>query len=50
MEAQWGQNEPDVASYIDSEANALRQLGRTGEADQLAQRSAKLKQAKMETK
>jgi tetratricopeptide (TPR) repeat protein len=50
MEAQWGQNEPDLALYIDSEAKALRQLGRTSEADQLEQRSAKLKQAKMQTK
>lgn len=50
MEAQWGQNEPDLALYIDSEAKALRQLGRTSEADQLEQRSSKLKQAKMQTK
>jgi hypothetical protein len=49
MEAQWGKNEPDTALYIDSEAKALRQLGRTSEADQLEQRSAKLQQAKMGT-
>jgi hypothetical protein len=49
METQWGKDEPDIARYIDSEANALRQLGRIDEANKLEQRSTKLKQTKMKT-
>jgi tetratricopeptide (TPR) repeat protein len=43
METQVGQDSPDLLAALTSEAKALRQLGRKDEADQLEQRSEKIR-------
>ena len=45
MEKQYGVNSPDLATSLSNEANALRRLGRTGDADQLEQRLTRIHQA-----
>jgi tetratricopeptide (TPR) repeat protein len=42
MEKQVGVNSPDLGTSLTNEANALRLLGRTSEADHLVQRFAKI--------
>jgi hypothetical protein len=42
MEKQYGENSPNLATSLANEANALRQLGRKDDADQLDERLRKI--------
>ena len=44
MERQVGSNSPNLAASLTNEANALRQLGRKDEAEELEQRALKIHQ------
>jgi hypothetical protein len=42
MEKQYGENSPNLVASLTNEANALRQLGRKEDADQLDERLRKI--------
>jgi hypothetical protein len=42
MEKRYGENSPNLATSLANEANALRQLGRKDDADQLDERLRKI--------